>query len=226
MTTLTEGDVENAALEWLGDVGWQTAHGPDIAPGAAGEERADYGAVVLERRLRDALAWPSRGSTRTLPLEALDDAFHKLTSPEGSTLESRNRAFHRMLVAGVNVEYRTAGGAIRGDQAAMIDCTNPAANDFLAVNQVTVTERDQHPPPERRALRQRPAAIPRTDLAHVLQTATVAKFGAGEGIRTLGPSAWEASAVGSQTADRRIGRARQRGNCSAASGPTQAGWGG
>ena len=65
MTTLTEGDVENAALEWLGDLGWQTARGPDIAPGAAGEERADYGAVVLERRLRDALAWPSRGSTRT-----------------------------------------------------------------------------------------------------------------------------------------------------------------
>ena len=85
-----------------------------------------------------ALAWLNPD----LPLEALDDAFHKLTSPEGSTLEARNRAFHRMLVAGVNVEYRTAGGAIRGDQAAMIDCTNPAANDFLAVNQVTVTERD------------------------------------------------------------------------------------
>ena len=127
MTTLTEGDVENAALEWLGDLGWQTAHGPDIMPGAAGEERADYGAVVLERRLRDALA----RLNPDLPLEALDDAFHKLTRPEGSTLEARNRAFHRMLVAGVNVEYRTAGGAIRGDQAAMIDCTNPAANDFL-----------------------------------------------------------------------------------------------
>ena len=56
MTTLTEADVEAAALEWLRDLGWQTAHGPDIGPGAPGEERADYGAVVLERRLRDALA--------------------------------------------------------------------------------------------------------------------------------------------------------------------------
>ena len=138
MTSLTEADVEAAALEWLRDLGWQTVHGPDIGPGAAGEERAGYGAVVLERRLRDALA----RLNPDLPLGELDDAFRKLTRPEGSTLEARNRAFHRMLVEGVNVEYRTAGGAIRGDQAAVIDYANPAANDFLAVNQVTVTERD------------------------------------------------------------------------------------
>ena len=58
MTALAEADVEAAALEWLAAFGWQTAHGPDIGPGAAGEERADYGVVVLERRLRDALARP------------------------------------------------------------------------------------------------------------------------------------------------------------------------
>ena len=89
---------------------------------------------MLERRLRDALA--------PLNLDARDDAFRKLTRPEGSTLEARNRAFHRMLVEGVTVEYRTAEGAIRGVQAAIIDYARPAANDFLAVNQVTVTERE------------------------------------------------------------------------------------
>ena len=94
MTTLTEADVEDAALEWLRDLGWQTAHGPDIGPDQPGEERADYGAVVLEQRLRDALA----RLNPDLPFEALDDAYRKLTRPEGSTLEARNRAFHRMLV--------------------------------------------------------------------------------------------------------------------------------
>ena len=94
MTTLSEADVEDAALEWLRDLGWQTAHGPDIGPDQPGEERADYGAVVLEQRLRDALA----RLNPDLPLEALDDAYRKLTRPEGSTLEARNRAFHRMLV--------------------------------------------------------------------------------------------------------------------------------
>ena len=138
MTTLTEADVEEAALEWLASAGWQTVHGPDIGPGAPGEERADYGAVVLEQRLRDALA----RLNPELPPEALDDAFRKLTRPEGSTLEARNRAFHHMLVEGVTVEYRAVSGAIRGAQAAIIDYGDPAANDFLAVNQVTVAERD------------------------------------------------------------------------------------
>ena len=53
--------------------------------------------MVLERRLRDALAELNPG----LSAEALGDAVRKLTRPPGSTLEARNRAFHRMLVNGV-----------------------------------------------------------------------------------------------------------------------------
>ena len=56
MTTLTETDVEQAALDWLSSLGWGVAHGLDIAPGTPNAERGDYGQVVLERRLRDALA--------------------------------------------------------------------------------------------------------------------------------------------------------------------------
>ena len=50
MTTITEADVEQAALEWLSSLGWQVVHGPDIAPGTPNAERDDYGQVVLERR--------------------------------------------------------------------------------------------------------------------------------------------------------------------------------
>ena len=56
MTTITEAEVEQAALFWLSALGWQVAHGPDIAPDTPNAERADYGQVVLERRLRDTLA--------------------------------------------------------------------------------------------------------------------------------------------------------------------------
>ena len=136
MTTFNESTVEAAALEWLASLGWQTAHGPDIAPDAPDAERNDYGQVVLERRLRDALARLNPG----LPGSALDDALRKLTRPEGTTLEARNRAFHRMLVAGVTVEYRGADGSIRGAQARVVDFDNPDNNDWLAVNQFTVTE--------------------------------------------------------------------------------------
>ena len=54
MTTLTEADVEQAALAWLTDLGWQVSRGADVAPDALGAERSDCGQVVLERRLRDA----------------------------------------------------------------------------------------------------------------------------------------------------------------------------
>ena len=134
--TITEADVEQAALSWLSALGWQLAHGPDIAPDTPNAERGDYGQVVLERRLRDALGELNPG----LPAEAWDDAFRKLTRQEGATLEARNRAFHRMLVDGVTVEHRADGGAVRGAQARVVNFDDPAANDWLAVNQFTVTE--------------------------------------------------------------------------------------
>ena len=136
MATLTEADVEAAALEWLADMGWQKTHGPDIAPGAPGAERDDYRQPVLERRLRDALD----RLNPALPSSAVEDALRKLTQPEGATLEVRNRAFHQQLVDGVTVEYRAGDGAIRGEQARVIDFKDPTANDWLAVNQFTVTE--------------------------------------------------------------------------------------
>ena len=101
MTTLNENTVEQAALSWLRELGWQVAHGPDIAPDGPSPERDDYGDVVLARRLRDALARLNPG----LPPEALDDAYRKLTRLEGASLDARNRTFHRMLVAGVTVEF-------------------------------------------------------------------------------------------------------------------------
>ena len=39
MTTITEADVEQAALAWLSGLGWQTAHGPDIHPDTPKEDK-------------------------------------------------------------------------------------------------------------------------------------------------------------------------------------------
>ncbi len=144
MTTLTEADVEQAALDWLSGLGWQVLHGPDIAPETPDAERDDYRQVVLEHRLRGAIA----ELNPTLPPSTLDDACRKLTRPDGSTLEARNRAFHRMLVNGVEVEYRDAEGHVRGDQVRVIDFDKPDSNDWLAVNQFTVTENKNNRRPD------------------------------------------------------------------------------
>ena len=136
MTTFGESTVEEAALAWLESLDWRIVYGPEIAPDTPLAERTDYGQVVLEQRLRDALA----RLNPDLPATALEDAFRRLTRPEGSTLEARNRAFHRMAVDGVTVEHRTDNGVIRGAQARVIDFDDPANNDWLAVNQFTVVE--------------------------------------------------------------------------------------
>ncbi len=133
---VTESVVEEAALAWLESVGWRIRNGAEIAPGGLAAERDNYGQMVLAQRLRDALA----RLNPTLPAEALDDAFRKLTRPEGADLIVRNRALHRLLVDGVTVEYRDAQGSIRGAQARVIDFGDTASNDWLAVNQFSVVE--------------------------------------------------------------------------------------
>jgi type I restriction enzyme, R subunit len=132
----TESEVEEAALAWLEDSGWKIRSGAEIAPGEPAAERDDYGQVVLVQRLRDALA----RLNPQLPAEALEDAFRKLTRPEGADLIHQNRVLHRLLVDGVTVEYRDAGGNIRGAQARVIDFDDTVENDWLAVNQFSVVE--------------------------------------------------------------------------------------
>ncbi len=134
--SFTESIVEQAALAWLESLGWSVRHGLEIAPGEPSAERTDYAQVILEARLRDALI----RLNPALPAEALEDAFRRLTRPEGAELSGRNRAVHRLLVAGVTVEYRTPEGAIRGAQARVLDFDEPKYNDWLAVNQFTVSE--------------------------------------------------------------------------------------
>jgi len=163
VSIFTESIVEQAALAWLEAAGWRVAHGPDISPISdapshsltptlSRRERESYRDVVLAQRLRDALAWLNPA----LPAEALEEAFRKLTRPEGAELIQRNRSLHRLLIEGIPVEYlqpapglRPPAPSGRGDGGegsrrwgivTVIDFENPLANDWLAVNQFSVTE--------------------------------------------------------------------------------------
>jgi type I restriction enzyme R subunit len=138
MKAFTESEVEEAALDWLRGLGYSTLHGPAIAAGEPDAERIDDNCrdVILEGRLRRALA----RLNPTLPAEAIEDAFRRLTRVDGVSLLERNRELHRKLVDGVSVEYRHQDGSIRGAQARVIDFDDPLANDWVAVNQFTVNE--------------------------------------------------------------------------------------
>ena len=73
---VSESGVEAVAFGWLDSIGWAVAHGPNIAPDTPAAERADYGAVVLNGRLRSALA----RLDPNLPAGALEDAFYSAYS--------------------------------------------------------------------------------------------------------------------------------------------------
>ena len=128
MSGISESSVEEVALDWLENLGWNTAHGADIAPDIS-SERADYGKVVLAQRLQNAI----NRLNPDLPPSAIDDAFRKPTQPEGSALEIRSHAFHRMATEGITTEYQSESGEIRGVQAQVFDFNNPSNNDWLAV---------------------------------------------------------------------------------------------
>jgi type I restriction enzyme R subunit len=138
VSAFAESVVEDAALDWLEGLGYAVQHGPDIAVGEPAAERSDpnFRDVILEGRLRQALA----RLNSDLPSEALEDAYRKLVKVEAPSLIERNRAVHRMLVDGVTVEYRRQDGSIAGAQARVIDFDDADNNDWLAVNQFTVSE--------------------------------------------------------------------------------------
>ena len=52
---MTEDQLEQEALGWLAEAGYETLFGPDIAPDGERPERADYLQVLLPFRLREAI---------------------------------------------------------------------------------------------------------------------------------------------------------------------------
>jgi type I restriction enzyme R subunit len=139
-----ESLVEEATLSWLASLGYTTLFGPDIAPEEPAAERESFLEVLLTRRLSDSL----RRLNLAIPADSLDEALRKVTRAVSPSILANNRAFHRMLIDGVPVEYQRKDGSIAGDHARLVDFENPENNEFLAVNQFTVIEGQQNRRPD------------------------------------------------------------------------------
>ncbi|MBN8486797.1 MAG: type I restriction endonuclease subunit R [Burkholderiales bacterium] len=131
---MTEDQLEQECLAWLADVGWQHRHGPDIAPDGDTPERDNYRQVLLLGRLRAAVA----ALNPTVPAAAREDAVRQVLDLGTPVLLAANRHFHRLLVGGVPVQYQQ-DGETRGDFVRLVDWANPLRNEWLAVNQFSVT---------------------------------------------------------------------------------------
>jgi type I restriction enzyme R subunit len=136
MPTIAESHVEEATLAWLADLGYAIVAGPDIGPDGTRPERTTHGDILLLGRLRAAIA----RLNPSLAPEAQAAVLAKVVQSETPSLIEENRRLHRYLVEGVPVEVRRPDGSIGGELARLIDLTDVAANDWLAVNQFTVIE--------------------------------------------------------------------------------------
>lgn len=141
---INESHIEKHMLDWLRDLGYTTLFGPDIGPGEKSAERVDWHDVVLKHRLSSAIA----RLNPDIPTDARDVALRKILHPDSPSLIGNNRAFHKMLVDGVEVEYRRPDGTIKGDQVRLVDFDHPDKNDWLAVNQFTIIENHNNRRPD------------------------------------------------------------------------------
>ncbi len=124
----TESVVEEAALAWLRELGYATLFGPEIAPGEPAAERESFAEPFLPARLRAAIA----RLNPSIPSDALDEAYRRVTHVDTPQLLDANHVFHTLLVDGVSVEYLRSDGTTAHDLVRLIDFGDVDANDFVA----------------------------------------------------------------------------------------------
>ena len=133
---MNELDVEKAALTWLRDRGYAVRQGPRIAAGEPATERDSFGEAVLVERFCATL----QRLNPAIPEPAREEALRKVLRVATPSLVQTNRAFHRLLRDGVDVEYALPDGSPKHDKVWLVDFSDPWANDWLVVNQFTVVE--------------------------------------------------------------------------------------
>ncbi|WED75409.1 MULTISPECIES: type I restriction endonuclease subunit R [Aeromonas] len=130
---MTEDQLEQEVLGWLAEVGYRVVCGYDVAPDSDNPWREQFQQVLLRERLREAIA----RLNPSVPLVAREDALTQVVNLDTPALLSANRAFHRLLVNGVPVQYQRDGETV-GDFVRLVDFEQPTANEWLAINQFSI----------------------------------------------------------------------------------------
>jgi type I restriction enzyme R subunit len=133
---INESIVEDAALEYFRTLGYATLHGPRIAPDGEAAERSSYEDVLLLERFRSAV----EHINAALAPGVVASAIARFLRAESQNPLSENERTHKLITTGVPVEHRQPDGSLRTVLVWLIDWETPTANDWLAVNQLTVIE--------------------------------------------------------------------------------------
>ena len=133
----SEAMLEVDALELLGELDWKPTEGKDVAPGSG--ERENWRDIVLYGRLLNAL----RNLNPEVPDEYLRQAIAEVITPQSQSAIAENRRLHEILVEGYRgIEYVDADGK-RQNPTITFFSRDPAKNDYIAANQITVRNLDK-----------------------------------------------------------------------------------
>lgn len=130
---ITEDALEQQALTWFRESGWEAAHGPDLAVDGSAPEREDYQSVVLKGRLTQAL---TRLNPKA-PAHAIEEALQVLLKFNAPNPVQRNREFHNLMLSGIHASWRE-GDDVKHELLRVVDFADWNNNDFLVVNQFAI----------------------------------------------------------------------------------------
>ncbi|MEN9751239.1 MAG: hypothetical protein RLZZ600_286 [Actinomycetota bacterium] len=144
MSVFNEATVEDAALDFFREAGYETAWGPNLAPGESGQERESFQDVILEGRLRSSISRINAGLDNAL----VEEAIKKLRRAESQNPIDENFRLHKLITEGVPIEHRGPDGQILTTRVWLVDFEDPEHNDWLAVNQFTIVEEGRNRRPD------------------------------------------------------------------------------
>lgn len=142
MNRFNEAVVEQAALDWLAELGYRTGFGPvDAAVGDVREKPSD---VVLWSRVKDALQRLNPSASRLM----IGEALKRMQRAESQDVMLENQRMHDLMIKGVPVETKASDGQTITVLLRLIDFEHPTANDWLALNQFTIIENGHNRRPD------------------------------------------------------------------------------
>jgi type I restriction enzyme R subunit len=155
MSAFTESEIEVFCLDELTALKYSYIPGPSLAPDAEPidslfpddcpkiDKRSAWEDVVLFDVLRAAVD----RLNPTLPATTREEAIKAVRSVYLPQLITANENFHKILTEGVPVTVRK-DGQDRGERVWLVDFSDVQNNDFFAINQFTVVERNQKKRPD------------------------------------------------------------------------------
>lgn len=136
MQKFVESDLEQAALEWFEELGYENVFGPDLAPDGDFSERKGFDEVILYDRLLESM----ERVNPNLSKDVIKEANRQISLLSNPSLLRLNQSFYQWLIHGIDVSVRQSDGSFKVEKAYFIDFDKPLNNQFMVANQFSVEE--------------------------------------------------------------------------------------